>query len=327
MENVIKSSPTASQVHQNIPLTNLSIAYRQSQTEYIADKVFPMIPVSKVSNSYYVYNKNDWFRDEAQRRAPSTSSVAGGFSISTDTYNCDRYSIAKYIDDEIRRSADEGINVDRDATEYVTQLLLLKREIVFASTFLTTSVWGKDYTGVSSSPTTNQFLQWSDYANSNPVGDIKNGRLYIKSITGMRPNTLVLGEETFESLKDHPDIVDRYKYTSNNVVTTDMMAKLFEVDRVLVSGAVKATNIEGETAGYSFITGKSAFLCYSAPSPSLISPSAGYIFSYTGAGGYDMWIKSFRKEEIESDVIEGNIAFDCKKTGADLGVFFASAVA
>ena len=63
--------PTRSSVHVDAVLTNISIAYIQDRSKYIATKVFPIIPVDKLSDVYFSYTKNDWFRDEAQRRGLS----------------------------------------------------------------------------------------------------------------------------------------------------------------------------------------------------------------------------------------------------------------
>ncbi len=48
------AQPTASDVHVDAVLTNLSVAYIQEQDAYIATKVFPVIPVDKKSDKYYV---------------------------------------------------------------------------------------------------------------------------------------------------------------------------------------------------------------------------------------------------------------------------------
>ena len=39
--------------------------------------------------------------------------------------------------------------------------------------------------------------------------------------SGRKANTLVLGARTITGLKNHPDIIDRIKYTQRGVVTTD----------------------------------------------------------------------------------------------------------
>ena len=70
--------PTANQVHINRPLTNISVAYIQDDTHFIAGKVFPEIPVDKKSDLYFRYKKEDWFRDEARPRADGTESAGSG---------------------------------------------------------------------------------------------------------------------------------------------------------------------------------------------------------------------------------------------------------
>ena len=62
--------PTPSDVHVNQPLTNISIAYLQSQMRFVADRIFPVIPVEKQSDRYYTYDRGDWNRNEMQERAP-----------------------------------------------------------------------------------------------------------------------------------------------------------------------------------------------------------------------------------------------------------------
>ena len=61
--------PNVNNVHIDAILTNISVAYLQNTANFIADKVFPVIPVDKKSDLYFKYTKEDWFRDEAQRRA------------------------------------------------------------------------------------------------------------------------------------------------------------------------------------------------------------------------------------------------------------------
>lgn len=324
------AQPTQSQVHIDAILTNISVAYMQQATNFVATKVFPLVPVDKQSNKFFKYTKNDWFRDEAQVRADATESAGGGYNLSTDSYAAQVWAFHKDVGDQTRANADSPINLDREAAEFVTSRILLRQEIDWQSTFFTTGVWGQDYAGVSGSPSTNEFKQWSDYANSDPLEDIEAGKEKILSTTGFEPNTLVLGYQAFRKLKNHPDLVDRIKYTSSNVITEEMMARMFQVDRVLVTKSVKATNNEGASEAYSFVHGKSAMLCYSAPNAGLLQPSAGYTFGWTGvSGGLGSTIGTsrFRMESLKSERIEAEAAWDHKVIAADLGVFFSSVVA
>jgi hypothetical protein len=313
--------PTQNQVHVDAILTNISVAYMQQQDNFIASKVFPVVPVSKQSDKFFTYTKNDWFRDEAQRRADATESAGGGYNLSTDTYQADVYAFHKDIGDQTRANADAPINVDREAAEFVTSRLMLKMETQFVSSFFGTGVWATDDTPSN---------LWSDYTSSDPLNDVESGKRAILATTGFAPNTLVLGYDVFKTLKNHPDLVDRIKYTSAQTLTEGLMGSLFDIDRVLVAKAVKATNNEGGTAAYDFTHGKNALLCYSAPSPGLLQPSAGYVMSWTGvSGGLGATIGTsrLRLDAFKADRVESEVAFDMKVIGADLGYFFSSVVA
>lgn len=323
--------PSVNNVHVDAILTNISVAYMQKASNFIADKVFPVIPVEKKSDKFFTYTKNDWFRDEAQRRAPGTESAGGGYTLSTDSYSADVWAFHKDVDDQTIANSDAPLAPLREASEYVTSRLLLRRELQFVSDFLGTSVWGKDLSGVASGEVAGtSFRQWSDYANSDPIEDMEYAKEYILSTTGLEANTLVIGYQAWRKLKNHPDIIDRYKYTTSSVITEEMVAPLFGVNRILVAKAVKATNNEGATGAYSFAVGKQATLLHVAENPGLMTPSAGYIFGWTGvSGGLGSTIgtSQFRLEQLKASRVEAEVAWDNKVIATDLGVHFASAVA
>jgi hypothetical protein len=314
--------PTSYDVHVDAPLTNISVAYIQSQDNFIASKVFPIVPVTKASNKYYVFTKNDWFRDEAQRRADTDESAGSGYNLTTDSYSCDVWAFHKDVGDKTRANADNPIDLDRGATEFVTQRLLLRQEVQWASDFFTTGIWGTDVVG------NTDFNKWSNYASSDPIGDIETGKQTILGNTGFMPNMLVLGYAVFRYLKHHPDLVDRMKYTTSKVITEDILAQLFGVGTVLVAKAVKATNNEGATAVYAFTHASSAMLAYVNPSPGLLQPSAGYIFAWNGVSGglgENIGVSRIRMEARKADRVEGEIAFADKVVATDLGYFFSAA--
>lgn len=322
--------PNINSVHVDAILTNISVAYLQNQDNFIADKVFPVVPVDKKSDKYFTYTKNDWFRDEAQRRADGTESAGSGYNLSTGTYSADVWAFHKDVGDQTVANADAPLNPLREATEFVTRRLLLRKEIQFVSDFFTTGVWADDVTGVAGAPSSGETKQWSDYSSSDPINDIEAGKSEILSNTGMEANTLVLGYEVFRQLKNHPDLVDRIKYTSSQTITEDMLARMFDLDRVLVAKAVKATNNEGASEAYSFAYGKSALLCHTASAPGLLTPSAGYTFAWTGVSGgigSTIGVSSFRMESLKAERVEAEMAFDNKVIGSDLGYFWNTIVA
>ena len=68
-----------------------------------------------------------------------------------------------------------------------------------------------------------------------------------------------------------------------------------------------------------------ALLVYAAPRPSLMAPSGGYTFSWTGlmgAGAMGGRISRFRMPHLKSDRVEMEMAFDHQLVSADLGYYF-----
>ncbi len=319
------AQPNFNEVHTNRPLTNISVAFMQNAGDFLAGTVFPVVPVGKASDTYRTYDRSFWYRSDAQRRAPGTESAAGGYGIGTASYACLRDAIHKDVDDPTRANADEPLNLDREATEYVTSQLMLKAEVRWAAKYFTTGVWNAD---------TTPSVTWDDAA-SDPIRDIKTRARTMVSAVGGRyqPNTLVLGAKVYDDLSQHPDIIDRVKYTAGNtnpaIVNEQALAALFGVQRVLVSRAVENTAAEGRAGSYSFVAGqRNALLLHVAPSAGLYTPSAGYTFSWTGTGnGFGIAVKRWRVEEVESDRIEGNMWYDQQVVSSVLGEFFSNAVA
>jgi hypothetical protein len=328
--------PTVSDVHVNAPLTNISVAYLQRASHFIAAQVFPNIPVPKRSDRYYTYDRHFFNRDEMKKRAPGTESAGGGYELdNTPNYFCDVWAYHKDIDDDTRGNSDSVLAPDREATEYVTHKALIKREKLWAATYLAGSIWSLDMTGVASGPTGNQFLQWND-ASSTPILDIRAQITRVLELTGYEPNTLVTGRHTWDALVDNPEIIDRVKYGQTApgpaIVNQQTVATVLGLQRILVMNAIETTSAEGASSDVSaFIGGgKTALLCYVTPSPGIMTPTAGYTFAWTGKPGMvatGQRIKRFRMEHLESDRVEIDMAFDQKLVSADLGTFFATAVA
>jgi len=310
--------PTISQVHVNAPLTNISTAYVQDQKEYISHKVFPLVPVNKQSDIYYEFSRNDFMRDEAKLRAPGTETAGGGFGIAQSTYYSPVYGFHKDIDDQTRANADSVLQLDRAATLFVTQKLMILREKAWLNAFFKTGVWSTDVT---------PGALWS--TTSNPMQDVETGKLAVKGKTGFAPNTLVLGSAVFSALRNNAAVRDQFKYVSAESINVEMLARFFDIERVLVSGAVGATNIEGATDNTAFLAGKHALLCYSAPAPSLLAPSAGYTFAWNAyVGSIDgLTMAKFRMDPIKSDRLEGELSYAQKLVATELGYFFNGAVA
>ena len=328
--------PTPSDVHVNTPLTNISIAYLQEADSFIADRVFPTVPVGKQSDRYYTYDRGFFNRDEAEERAPASESAGSGYEVdNTPNYFCPVYAWHHDIPDETRDNQDVVIDADRDATEICTHKMLIKREKLWTTKYFTSGIWTNDWAGVASGAGagSSQVLQWND-ATSTPIEDIRFGKRTVQESTAFRPNKLVLGREVYDTLLDHPDIVDRIKYGQTSpgpaIVNRMTLAALFELDEVLVMDSIENTAAEGATNSHSFIGGKKALLVYAAPRPGRMIPSGGYTFAWVGhmgAATTGQRILRFRIDLRKADRVECEMSFDQKLISADLGFFWDTIIA
>lgn len=317
--------PTASDVHVNAPLTSISIAFMQDQSGFVARKVFPALPVQKQSDRYYVYDKKQWFRSDARLRAPGTESAGSGFTVdNTPTYFAGVRAVHKDVDDQIRANADAVINPDRDATEFVTRDLMLEQEQDWASTYFTTSIWTGSTTGGDITPAT----LW-DAASSTPIEDLRAEMRAVHKKTGFMPNKMVMGPEVWDVIADHPDFLERIKFVQRAIVAPELLSGVLGLDEILIANAIQDTAQEGAADALDYIFGKNVLLAYAAPRPSLMHPSAGYTFAWSGLFGSNaagMRMSRFRMEHLKSDRVEGESAYDHKLVAPECGAFFSGVI-
>jgi hypothetical protein len=171
--------PTLQQVHVQAALTQIATAYIQDQANYVADQVFPMVPVEFQADKYFRFSKDDFFRDEARMRADATESAGGGFNLDTGTYAAEVWAYHKDLGGQTRRNSDPAVNMDIATTKFVMQKLLIRRDRFFMGAYMIDSVWSADYTGTAGGApggTTPSF--WNDDA---------NGDLFLIGVFPIRP--------------------------------------------------------------------------------------------------------------------------------------------
>ena len=323
--------PEGRSLFVSAPLTTISTAYQQAGN-WTADQVFPSVPVTRQGDLYWKYPQGSWKRTVAGVRAPAAETPGGGWEIALDSYYASVYGVHKDVDDQtLTNATGGGFDLLADASRWVTDQLMVKRDQIFASKYLTTGVWSGnsvDQVGVLSAPSANQFIQF-DQSGSDPIRVITASMIAMAKNTGYRPNVLVMGPTVYYALLNNQSIIDRVKYTGGGFLTDDVLREAFGVDKLVVTWTTQNTAPQGAADSIGFISDKSMLLVYAAPAPGLQTLSGGYIFTWDGmlgSGSLGGRIRQFRMEQIQSDRIEGEIAFDMKVVSPDVGVFYTNAV-
>lgn len=335
-------SPSQGDVHVNRPLTNISVAYVQDESAFVADTVFPTVSVEMKSDQYWTFPIGEFNRDEMEERAPGAESAGSGYALSRDSYLTRVRALHKDIPDQIRANEDNPLNSDRQATQWLTRQSLINRERNWTSNFLKTGVWDVQALGHTAraanfnpldaaAAANRQIIFWND-ASSTPIEDVRLMKQFVLRRTGFMPNTMTMSRRVFDAVVDHPDIIarlNRGQTTGPAMTNREQLAALWELERILVMDAVWNSEDLGEDADMDFISGRHALLTYSPGTPGLMTPAAGYTFAWTGflgAAANGMRMKRFRMEARESDRVEIQSAYDHKLVGSALGAFFENIV-
>lgn len=322
---------TPSNVHIDQPLSNLTLAYVQEQTNFIADKVFPTVGVQKQSDKYYIYDRANLNRSgDVKKLAPRTEVNRIGMSISDDAYFADVYGLGMDFDEQTLANEDAVLDIRSAGATTLVNRLLIHREEEFADNFFSAGIWGIDETPSD---------LWSDYAASTPIVNVTEARreMQLKS-GGFKPNTMVVGKEVRDILINHPDILARLNggatVTNTALITDAKLAEIFEVENFYVMEAVKNTAVEGLSESNAFIGGKNALLVHTPATAGLMTPAAGLTFAWNnipGANNLGITVESFSDDALKrqqvAEHIQVKMSYEMKVVGADLGYFFNAVIA
>ena len=301
--------PTGSSVHIDTFLTQVSQAYRPQML--IADKILPVITVTKQSNKIALYGKEN-LRTIDDNYTPGKRAHLFDWTVtSADAYLTADYGLEGEIVWNDRDNADEPIRYEADTTENVTDSMLIQYESRVATKLLTT-------TNYSTSHVVNASGNWTDYKNSDPVYDLDTSRELIWNESTMEANTLILTRKLRNTLLRHPVLLEYYKYTKGGKLTDEILKELFHVDNLLVAGGMTYATKEGQsTDSWSNIWNDAkVILCYVAPKPGIRQISFGYTYRRKGYPFVQRWTQ----EPEEADYIKVRDQYDTKIQAKDAGV-------
>lgn len=265
---------TVRDVHIDVPLSNICVeAFRVGN--FVGPTLFPIVPVGKQSDAYYTIPKGAWLRNPGSTlRAPKASPRRVEFDVSTDNYFAQNYALAVENPFELIANADNPIMLRQRSARKVVEDLMRDMELRIANQVTSISNIGSGVVLTGSN-------KWSDYLSSDPVADVSTGTAFIRSQTGIIPNTLLLDWDTYQMVRRHPVILDMFKYTQGGLANDAELVEVFKVQRLLISNAIRNGANEGAANSIMNIWGNNALLCYVDPAgPSMQTATFGLGFRW-----------------------------------------------
>lgn len=254
-------------------LTNVVQGYTNS--ELVGDRLFPIVPVDVSGGKIIEFDKAAFRLDDSQR-APGTNAKRVLLGYQGKPFVLENHALDAQVPREFLRDAAEvpGIDLSSASVMTVMEKMRLKLEYQQAQLARNAALYDVNHkvalTGTS---------KWTD-PTSTPDVDVRAAREAIRSTIGRYPNTLLLSAVAFSALSVHPTLVDKFKYTSADSLTTAMLANYFRVKNVVVGEAVYADDADA----LNDVWGNDAVLAYVPETlqKSIHQPSYGYTYTMRG---------------------------------------------
>lgn len=292
-------------VHIDRILSTISVGYPNNGR--VGDRLFPTVKVRKQSDLYYEFGQEHWMPEDEYRAPGDVAIEIPGLTVSTDSYFAKEYALSIAVTDEERQNADSPMDPDKDGTMLVTEKLLLKREFRIQTIVRTAANYPAAQT-----TTLAGTAQWNDIT-SDPIGVFKTAKRAIHASLFMEPNLGVIPWEVMSYLEDHPDFIERIKYTSPESVSQKLIASLIGIGELLVPGlGYDPSTPPADPTAITYMWGKDVFIGWVPRSAGMKRPAFGYEFVWRYPNGQTQEATRWREANRKSDVVRVARRYDLK---------------
>lgn len=293
-------------------LTQLSREYKD-QT-FIATEIFPEVQVSQETGRIITFGKEAFKAHTTTRAIRANSNRVQPEDLTYTNYLLEEQDIEIPID---WRESQAGLyDVRAYAARMVKRILQRSLEIRTAAIAFASATYA-----ASNKVTLSGATQWTNAA-SNPISTIETAKEAIRSQIGVYPNVMLMGAQAFAALKSNPKMENRLQYGYQQVLTEDIVGKIFDIPKVLVGRGVQST----DAGVFSDIWTDNCLLAYVAGAgdtgtghatiePNMGEPSIGYTVRLEGGLMADMYQEKGGKVDVcrATDVVSPFLV------GADAG--------
>jgi hypothetical protein len=296
-------------------LSNVSLQY--TPAEFIFEKLLPNVFVKQDSGQFWIYNKN-WRLEETVKTNRAEAKMAT-WDASTSSYAVIKHAIKDVITDEDRDNADAPFNLDVDTVEFLSGIIKMRQEKEVADMLFTTTSFSNNATGTSTT-------SWR-YNTTTSISPLQTGISVCSVVlaqSGKRPNTVVTSQNVLDALKENQNVYNRLAYTKDQILTSDILASMFDVSNFYVGAAQYETQKEGMTSTQTALWADDVLFAYFEGTPGIKKLTTANMFR-TQRYGTPYVVKKWREEGIEGDMIE--VQTKCKpKVVASLCAFLYKSI-
>ena len=314
--------PAFTNEHVDVNLTNISVAY--TNDEYVAGRVFGVVPVPKISDKYFIYNKRAFLSSSGTDpqgkpnsiRRPGTRAATITYDLSSNSFYAEQLARNYMLTDAEIQIADTPLMPMADATEVVTDTILIDNELAVAAIAMKRSYY----------PTANKIqlvtgttswavntLSGGNYTSFPITSDIPNSKSAV--VLGMQkaPTHFLCNYTTSQVLQANWQYKEYIKYTSRDGLTAGGLVPVLLGLQTIETMAQYTTSADNPTVTWagSYIwvddQGENAALVYyGKPATGLKQAAFGATFEAPDASLHTRGfvVKVWREEWLDAEFIE-----------------------
>jgi hypothetical protein len=215
-------------------LSNLALGY--SHPMHVGHELFPRVGVPVPSGKIIKFGK-EAFTVVNSSRAPGTVTKRIQIGFATENFSLTSNALDAVVPKEWLRDqrAIPGLNFQRSSINTVLQIEHNNLEFEQASLARNAASYSAN-----NKMTLSGTDKWSDYANSDPIADVKAGKESVRSSTGVEPNKMLIPADVHSILSDHPKLLAKLNFKDGeaHILTVEHYQKIFDIDKVVIGRSI-----------------------------------------------------------------------------------------
>lgn len=271
---------------------------------FIAPQVLPVVDVGlqadnpgKMPLEQLLFNGNT-------ARESGSGYGRGNFKFERFSYATEEHGWEEPVDDRDAERYANILKAEEVAVARAYSVVLRNAEKRAADLVFNSTTW----TGASL--TTAVTNEWDDAASATPIVDVAAARQKVYNNSGLWANALVINYNVFLNLQNSAEVIDRINSagagnaSKASDITKEMLARVFNLEHVIVGNASRNTAVEGATPTPGQIwSNEYAMVCKVSNSADMREPCIGRTFHWSKDGSsVGGLIEQYRDETIRSEV-------------------------
>ena len=198
----------------------------------------------------------------------------------SDLYSIESHGLEGLVVEDDYANVEEPFDAEKDETLGLTTTLWTAKEYAIASVLFDTAVITQNITLVAATD------KFSDYVNSKPLENFRDGQNVILDGCGKMPNRAIMSQKVFNTLKYHPAILRSLGFADNRAGTLKIaeVAHALGVDMLHIGDAAFNNAKLGQADSLEQIWGDSILMYYAPKTAAKYQQSLGYYMTMKSRG-------------------------------------------